>query len=427
MKKQKRIPLCDGSTGAALILTGLAGCWNLFRAISLGNLTALAATVILDTLFFLAAYSAWKGRMPWLLVLSAVAGGCLFYTMNYATYEMQQPGILVQTVAAGAAAIVGTFDVIRNRRSVRCIPWVSLGLALAIAGAFLVTWGVKTQEARAAQGHPQREVWAVPEQYDAPDCPQAGTVEELRYRTRAYGTDSRDVEKRAQVYLPCGYDETRQYNILYLMHGTGDDENYWLLTNPQNKHMLDRMIASGSIDPLIVVTPTFYTGDDCMDELDKLTFSFREELRNDLMTAVESRYSTYAESCDEEGFTASRDHRAFAGLSRGAVTTTHSALCGSLDYFSWFGLFSAFRTGENYLRQTLQSEDFQDYPIHYLYMTSGNFDFALLPQIRGYEMLLSLEPRLTQGVNTEFDVFPMRYHSMGSWHLALYNLLQRIF
>lgn len=424
---KKRIPLCDGIAAAALVLTGLAGCWNLLRAIRLGNLTVVTATLILDALFFLVAFSAWKGRMPWLLLISAVAGGCLFYTTNYVTYEMQQPGLLVETAAAGVTAIAGTVDVIRNKRPIRTLPWVSLCLVVTIAGVFLVTWGVKTQQARDAQGHPLREIWAVPEQYDAPGCPQAGTVEELTYRTKAYATDSRELQKRAQVYLPYGYDENRQYNILYLMHGTGDDENYWLLTNPQNKDMLDRMIASGSIDPLIVVTPTFYTEDDCAEELDKLTFSFREELRNDLMVAVESKYSTYAETVDSQGFTASRDHRAFAGLSRGSVTTAHSALCGSLDYFSWFGLFSAFRTEESYLRQTLQSEEFQDYPIHYLYMTSGTFDFALLPQVRGYDMLLSVEPRLTQGVNTEFDVFPMRYHSIGSWHLALYNLLQRIF
>ena len=60
-------------------------------------------------------------------------------------------------------------------------------------------------------------------------------------------------------------------------------------------------------------------------------------------------------------------------------------------------------------------------------MTSGNFDFALLPQIRGYDMLLHAEPRLVAGVNTAFDVYPMRYHSQGNWHLALYNFLQRIF
>ena len=63
------------------------------------------------------------------------------------------------------------------------------------------------------------------------------------------------------------------------MHGTGDDEKYWLKTNPYNKTMLDNMIADGDIEPLIVVTPTFYVEDDCADDLDQLTYSFAKELK----------------------------------------------------------------------------------------------------------------------------------------------------
>lgn len=62
------------------------------------------------------------------------------------------------------------------------------------------------------------------------------------------------------------------------------------------------------------------------------------------MPEIESSYSTYAKSADDVGFSESRDHRAFAGLSRGAVTMYHSVLCQSLDYFSWFGAFSGSRT-----------------------------------------------------------------------------------
>ena len=212
------------------------------------------------------------------------------------------------------------------------------------------------------------------------------------------------------------------------MHGTGDDENYWLQTHPYNKIMLDRLIAQGEIEPLIVVTPSFYVEDDGKDSsLDILTFSFAEELRRDLMPAVETKYSTWAETADDAGFAASREHRAFAGLSRGAVTTANAALCGSLDYFSYFGLFSSFRTTEEHLRETIQSEEWKALPISYLYATTGNFDFATPYMIPGYRMLCEIEPRLTEGVNTSFDLFPMRYHSIGHWHLSLYNFLQKIF
>ena len=97
---------------------------------------------------------------------------------------------------------------------------------------------------------------------------------------------------------------------------------------------------------------------------------------------------------------------------------------------------SAFQTGNATLdiicllyqsEDTIQMGDFAELPIHYLYVASGNFDFALPGQVQDYQALLDIEPRLRSGVNTCFDVFPMRYHSMGNWHLALYNFLQKIF
>lgn len=425
--KQNR-PLCDKIDGAALGIIVLTGCLHLARYIALGSLLGFVTVLVIEALFALIGYMAWKGRLPGLFLVIAAAAVVLFINTNYLETTMFNIGFLVQAIAAVLGAVLGLAFMIREKQPVRCVPYIAGLLTIAIVAAFLATWKTGTDQAKTAQGVARREIWAVPEQFDSAACNQPGTVEEVAYQTKAYGTDGRDVEKHALVYLPYGYDESQPYNILYLMHGTGDDEYYWLRTHEYNKVMLDNMIASGDIEPLIVVTPTFYVEDDLKKEgLDPLTFSFREELRNDLMPFIESRYSTYAESCDEAGFTDSRDHRAFAGLSRGAVTTAHAAFCGSLDYFSWFGMFSAFRTTENYLRETIQSGEFADYPIHYLYMTSGNFDFALPAQVRGYRMMVDMEPRLVYGVNTLFEVFPMRYHSMGNWHLALYNYLQKIF
>ena len=425
MKQSK--PLCDKIGGAALGVIALVGCFHLARYIALGSLLGFVTVLVVETLFVLTGFMAWKGRLPGLLLLIAAAGVVLFINTNYLETTMFNAGYIVQAAAAALGGVLGLVFMIREKQPVRCVPYVSGLLAVAVAAAFLATWKISTDRAKNAQGAARRELWAVPSQFDGAACSRPGTVEELVYQTKAYATDGRAVEKSALVYLPYGYDGSRPYNILYLMHGTGDDQYYWLRTHEYNKVMLDNLIANGDIEPLIVVTPTFYVEDDCMDGLDALTFSFREELRNDLMPLVESRYSTYAGSCDEAGFTASRDHRAFAGLSRGAVTTAHSAFCGSLDYFSWFGMFSAFRTTEDYLRQTVRSEAFADYSINYLYRTSGNFDFALPAQVSGYQMMTDMEPRLVYGVNTLFEVFPMRYHSMGNWHLALYNYLQKIF
>ena len=412
------------------LATAVMAILQIVQYLALGALMLFVTILTVHVLSLLLYAAAWRCRMPFLTALCAVGFFILQSTMNYASYGVGINSLLLpQAILATAWAVVGTVWMLLGKDKPRRPGAfaVLVGLTAAIAVAFAILWGANVSADKNWTGHAKRTIWAVPTKFDKGDIAEAGTVEELLYDTKAYATDSRAVQKRALVYLPYGYDASRQYNILYLMHGTGDDENYWLKTNPYNKTMLDRMIAFGEIEPLIVVTPTFYVEDDCADDLDQLTFSFREELRNDLMPVVESKYATFAETADDAGFAQSREHRAFAGLSRGSVTTTHSAFCGSLDYFAWFGMFSAFRTTEDYLRQTIQSEAFAELPIRYLYMTTGNFDFAAPAQAEGYRLLTDVEPRLEYGENTLFDCFPMRYHSMGNWHLALYNCLQKLF
>lgn len=410
---------------APVILWGL-GAAQIIRYIMLGDMTALVTVAVLETWFALTAYGAYRGKFPALLVPVGIGAAVCYVFTNHAETTLFNIIYICQAAAAILGGMIGTGCMIRKKEQPDRKWIMPVAAVLVTFLGFLAFWGVQFYRVRGAQ-MAKGEVWGVPEKFDSAPAEIQGTVEELTYHTKAYATDQRAVEKRAMVYLPAGYDESKKYNILYLMHGTGDDEQYWLVTHPENKIMLDQMIEQGIIEPLIVVTPTFYVEDDCMDGLDALTYSFREELRNELMPAVEERYSTYAENTDEEGFAKSRDHRAFAGLSRGAVTTIHSVICGSLDYFSWFGTFSGSRTSEEYFRETLQSEEFQDLPIHYWYVSSGNFDFALPGQIQDYKGLLRTEARLQEGVNISFDIYPMRYHSAGNWHISLYNCLQKIF
>ena len=409
-----------------LVLVFLAAV-QVLRYLSLGLANMALTAIIPEVLICLIAFAAWQGRMPFLLAAVAAGGLVLNSFLNYAETTHFASFFLIQGLIGAIWAILGSGWMLWKKEKPGSVPWVPLATALLIVASVGCVWKINWDHDRSWDGQARRMLWAVPARFDTGETAETGTLEELVYQTKAYATDGRTVSKRALVYLPYGYDKEKPYNILYLMHGTGDDENYWLKTHPINKTMLDRMIGQGEIEPLIVVTPTFYVEDDCADGLDALTFSFREELRNDLMPAVESKYSTWAETADDNGFAASREHRAFAGLSRGAVTTAHAALCGSLDYFSYFGLFSSFRTTEEYLRGTIQSDAWRELPISYLYATTGNFDFATPYMVPGYRMLCEIEPRLNEGVNTLFDLFPMRYHSIGHWHLSLYNFLQKIF
>lgn len=406
----------------------LFACIDIVRFAMLGDKTAFITFGVIAVAFILLAVAAWKSRMPFLYLVIGAAAFVLYFNTNFSTSTYYFNWMfLVECIVAAVGGILGTGYMVWKKTPVGKAAVFPLLAAVLIAAGALGFWKMRYEAAHNADGQARDELWAVPEKYDGAEPEQAGTVEVVVYETKAYATDERTVTKTAYVYLPYGYSEEREYNILYLMHGTGDDEKYWLKTNPYNKTMLDNLIASGDIQPLIVVTPTFYVEDDCVEDLDQLTYFFAKELRNDLMPEIESSYSTYAKSADDVGFSESRDHRAFAGLSRGAVTMYHSVLCQSLNYFSWFGAFSGSRTDAQAFEDTIQAGDFADLPIHYLYVASGNFDFALPGQVQDYQALLDIEPRLRSGVNTTFDVFPMRYHSMGNWHLALYNYLQKIF
>lgn len=67
---------------------------------------------------------------------------------------------------------------------------------------------------------------AVPGQYLS-ETTQQGQVVRIEYESKDYTRDDRPATRKpAYVYLPYGYDESRQYNVVYLMHGwTGTAED----------------------------------------------------------------------------------------------------------------------------------------------------------------------------------------------------------
>ncbi len=175
---------------------------------------------------------------------------------------------------------------------------------------------------------------------------ESGTLEEFYYDTyesTTYDEKSKPLRKRAIVYLPYGYDENKKYDILYLMHGGWSDETTSLGT-PDNpgvfKNVIDNAIQNGEIRPIIIVCPT-YNNESNEDSADytlayyTLTVNYHNELANDLIPAVESKYSTYADGTSHEDIVASRNHRAFGGFSMGSVTTLHTFV-NCLDSFQYF-------------------------------------------------------------------------------------------
>lgn len=167
---------------------------------------------------------------------------------------------------------------------------------------------------------------------------EPGEIVKVEYTTTAYGEP---LNSWVNVYVPYGYDASRQYNIIYFLHGTNEDQTSFV-SDDRAKNALDNMIEVGVADPFIMVFPTYYYNyaDRAID-----IPAFKNELRNDIMPAVESQYSTYAETADDAGFAASREHRAIAGYSRGSYATWHM-MNGLLDTAKWWLPMSAAISGE---------------------------------------------------------------------------------
>ena len=228
------------------------------------------------------------------------------------------------------------------------------------------------------------ELEYVPESYEQP-AEHPGTLEKLEYQTwesLSYVEHSQRLTKTAWVYLPYGYTAERQYNAMYLSHGGWSNETT-IMGTPDSphafKHIMDHAIEDGKIRPLIIVLPTYNN----TSESDsgsyslalRLTDNFHHELVNDLIPAVESKYSTYAESTDLEDIAKSRDHRGFGGFSMGAMNTWHT-FEHCLDYFRYFAPSSGGPIGDGeYMADIARNSD-HDSDDFFIFAASGTDDFA---------------------------------------------------
>lgn len=140
-------------------------------------------------------------------------------------------------------------------------------------------------------------------------------------------------EAGVALYLPEGYTTSeKDYPVLYLLHGSGDDETGWL-TKGKAKAILDSLITNNLCQQMIVVMPNGYleqTGKYYAPESRLWMESTFEENFSQLIAWTEAHFRTIND----------KQHRAIAGLSMGGFHTMHTAalLNQSFDYV---GIFSA--------------------------------------------------------------------------------------
>lgn len=271
-----------------------------------------------------------------------------------------------------------------------------------------------------------------------------GRVEKVRYVT---SDESGDV-KSAMVYLPAGYDDSdKPYNVLYILHGaSGSPANY--LDPSRVTHfqaLLDNMIGNGDLEPLIVVAATYYPTESFarfqpLAKQVEVTAVFPRELTEDVIPAVESKYRTYAESVDEAGLTASRDHRGIAGFSLGGVATWYLFL-QKMNTFRWFLPISeaSWDDGEGgttgiwdsdtsarvlydaVVEQGYVKDDFR------LFVATGTDDEAFDIATTQMVSLLEYADIFKPGENTSCSMMSGGTHTLNAVYVYMYHILPALF
>ena len=234
-----------------------------------------------------------------------------------------------------------------------------------------------------------------------------GKLEMISYESKTVGTT-----RKMNVYTPPGYSKDTKYPVLYLLHGIGGDETEWeRFAHPDV--MLDNLIQGGKATPMIVVMPNGRAQKNDRAEGDAFRSApafatFEQDLLNDVIPAIESRYSVQGD----------REHRALAGLSMGGGQTLNFGLA-HLDTFAWLGAFSA-APNTKPASQLVNDPAAAKSKLKFLMLSCGNKD-GLMRVSQGVHAYLK-----ENGVPHTWHVDD-NAHDPPHWRNSLYHFAQRIF
>lgn len=175
--------------------------------------------------------------------------------------------------------------------------------------------------------------------YQVKDVPH-GNVSYVWYHSEKLGTD-----RRMSVYTPPCYEKgKKRYPVLYLLHGSGGDENAWIELG-HTVRIMDNLIAEGKAEPMIVVMPNGNSLKQAAPGETSENLEYRPMMTN-MMPGYKN--GNYEMAFDEivnyidNNFRTieKKEKRAVAGLSMGGFHSLFIAL-NHPEMFDYIGLFSA--------------------------------------------------------------------------------------
>lgn len=231
-----------------------------------------------------------------------------------------------------------------------------------------------------------------------------------------YDSKSTGRRRRVHVYTPPGYEQgAKKYPVLYLLHGSGDNDSHWMLMGRANV-IADNLLADGRMQPMVIAMPDghAYVPADPNEDRDaaraKALRQFEADLVGDVIPLIERTYRVDAD----------RTRRAVTGLSMGGGQSLAVGL-KHLDKFAWVGAFSAgTTTAEEALSALAAEPDRANAQLKLLWIKIGEDDFLL-------QMNRQFVERLTAaGIKHEYEE-TAGAHRWSVWRRYLAEFLPRLF
>ncbi|MES2428959.1 MAG: alpha/beta hydrolase-fold protein [Bacteroidota bacterium] len=123
-------------------------------------------------------------------------------------------------------------------------------------------------------------------------------------------------DRKFAIYLPPDYETSnRKYPVLYLLHGSGDDQTGWVQFG-EVLNITDKAIANGTATPMIIVMPDANTGRRGYFNDMKGDWNYEDFFFQELIPFIEKKYRVKVE----------KRSRAISGLSMGGGGTFMYAL-----------------------------------------------------------------------------------------------------
>ena len=243
----------------------------------------------------------------------------------------------------------------------------------------------------------------------------------------AYYSEIAGDNKKVNVLLPAGYDETKVYPVMYVVHGFGGSHSDHVGQNTYLRRLYGNMLHEGLTVPMILVGVEMYTdkasekGGKSREQLRYIYDKVIDEIRSDLMPFIEANYPVSKE----------REYTAVGGISEGGA----KSLCIGfkwLDEFGWIGSFApdpnVIQTGAGYESfwtdpyfQELPKPDGRNTP-YYIYLAVGTNDPWNINCTLYYGRVLD-----EMGLANQTDSAEGYAHDNAFWGQCYYNFLSKVF